>query len=112
MNIKFFGIGACAVLGAMLCGCASVGVGQDAIREKTAMTLRLANNAFTISDRVDTPARSTYVVSTTRGKKYSCYVISASKAPDGVASNAICSEVSAPTNSTMPTAPKAANRTP
>jgi hypothetical protein len=100
------------VLGAWLCGCASIGIGPDSIREKTAMTLRLADNAFTISDRVDTPARSTYTASTTRGKKYSCYVISASKSPDGVASNAICAEVSAPTNSAMPTPPKAANRDP
>lgn len=105
---------ACAitVLGTMLCGCANLGVGQDSIREKTATTLRLPNDTFTISDQVDTPARSTYTVSTTRGKKYSCYVISASKSPDGVASNAICSELSAPTNSTMPTPPKTSKRTP
>lgn len=89
-------IGTLAVLGGLLCGCATLGVDKDTIREKTRITLRVPDNAFTISDRIDTSAQTTYVVYTVRGKEYRCYVISASKAPDGVASNAICSEISTP----------------
>lgn len=89
-------VGTLAVLGALLCGCGTLGLDQYTIREKTRTTLRLPDNAFTISDRIDTPEQTTYLVSTARGKQYSCYVTSANKAPDGVASNAICSEIITP----------------
>jgi hypothetical protein len=89
-------VGTLAVLGALLCGCATLGLDPYTIREKTRTTLRLPDSAFTISDRVDTPERTTYLVSTARGKQYNCYVMGTSQSPDGVASNAICSEISPP----------------
>lgn len=78
-----------ALMGA---GCASVAVSNDAIEKRTATALGLANNTFTISDRVDDGVRTDYTVKTSNGKQYACYVTGTVSVTGRVVSDAICIE--------------------
>jgi hypothetical protein len=89
MKPHFFII--CAVL---LSGCASVAVTEDVIRRNTAHTLGLETDAFTISDRLDEGAKTSYKVKTKAGRRYSCYVMGAVSVVGRTVSDALCTELS------------------
>lgn len=84
-----------ALLFTMVAGCAGVPVSNQTIQDKTAITLNLTPSAFTISDRVNEGEKSSYTVSTQRGKKYRCHVTGTASLTGSGLSNAICSEISA-----------------
>ena len=81
---------------AVLAGCASVAVSNDAIEQNTASTLGLAKGTFTISDRVNDGVKSSYGVKTNSGKQYSCYVTGTVSVMGRVVSDAVCNEVGKP----------------
>ena len=74
-------------------GCASVAVSDGAIERNTAQALGIDKGSFVISDRVDDGVKSTYMVSTKSGKKYSCYVTGGVGITGKVVSDALCSEL-------------------
>ena len=55
-------------------GCASIAVTDQAIVDRTAFALGLANGDFTISNRVDDRAATRYQVRTKAGQNYRCFV--------------------------------------
>ena len=67
-------VAAVVVLAGLVTGCASVAVTNDAIEKNTAFTLGLEKGTFTISNRENDGVKSTYLVNTNAGKKYTCYV--------------------------------------
>lgn len=81
------------VLLGLVAGCASVAVTSDAIENNTASALGLEKGTFTISNREDDGIKSTYLVNTNAGKKYSCYVTGTVSVVGRVVSDAVCNEV-------------------
>lgn len=81
------------VLAGLVAGCASVAVTSDAIEKNTAFALGLEKGTFTISNREDDGVKSTYLVNTNAGKKYSCYVTGTVSVVGRVVSDAVCNEV-------------------
>ncbi len=80
-----------AVTAALLAGCASVAVTDDAIKQKTAFALGLKEGDFVISNRVDDGVQTRYSVKTKAGKTYNCYVTGSVSAFGRNVSDAICS---------------------
>ncbi|MDB6062331.1 MAG: hypothetical protein JWM78_2434 [Verrucomicrobiaceae bacterium] len=77
-------------------GCASVAVTDDAIEKNTAFALGIEKGTFTISNRENEGVKSTYLVNTNTGKKYSCYVTGAVSMVGRTVSDAMCNEVGKP----------------
>lgn len=84
-------IGAFAV--SLIQGCASMAVSNDAIETNTAHTLGLSTSEFTVSDRQDSGIKTTYKVTTTGGKSFSCYVTGGVSVVGAVVSDALCTEM-------------------
>jgi len=80
------------VLAGLVTGCASVAVTNDAIEKNTAFALGIEKGTFTISNREDDGVKSTYLVSTNAGKKYTCYVTGTVSVVGRVVSDAVCNE--------------------
>ena len=87
----------CAPVAILIAACAGLPVGNNVIQEKTAATLNLSQDAFTISDRVNEGEKTSYTVATQRGKKYRCHITGAASLTGAGLSNAICSELSTAT---------------
>lgn len=85
------------VMTGLVSGCASVAVTNDVIEKNTAFSLGLEKGTFTISNREDDGIKSTYLVNTNLGKKYTCYVTGTVSVVGRVVSDAICNEVGKPT---------------
>jgi hypothetical protein len=78
----------------------------DAIEKNTAFALGVEHGAFTISNREDDGVKSTYLVKTNAGKKYTCYVTGTVSVVGRVVSDAVCNEVGkSPKPTTGTTAP-------
>lgn len=84
------------VLVGLVTGCASVAVSNDAIEKNTAFALGIEKGTFTISNRENEGVKSTYLVNTNAGKKYTCYVTGTVSVVGRVVSDAICNEVGKP----------------
>lgn len=80
------------LLAGLTTGCASMTVTNDALEKNTAFALGIEKNTFTIYDREDDGMKSTYLVKTNSGKKYSCYVTGSVTVVGRVVSDAICNE--------------------
>ena len=89
-------LAATAVCAAVLAGCASTAVTEDALQRNTAFALSLDASAFTISDRVDEGVKTSYRVRTQGGRLYSCYVTGVVSVTGRTVSDAICSEIGRP----------------
>ncbi|RZI60583.1 MAG: hypothetical protein EOP14_00465 [Pseudomonas sp.] len=96
---------------ASLVGCASVAVDQDHITKRTSSALGLPPSSFTISDRSDSGVRSDYMVKTTAGKQYGCYVTGSVGITGRVVSDAVCTEVGKPMSSKQSSKPVSASQT-
>lgn len=70
-------------------GCASISVTSRVLEDRTAFTLGLAKDQFTIADRRDGGIRTDYSVRTAKGERFNCYVTGSV----GVVSDAICTKV-------------------
>lgn len=77
----------------LVAGCASVAVTSDAIERNTAQALGLERGAFTVSNREDDGVKTTYLVNTSAGKRYSCYVTGTVSVVGRVVSDAVCNQV-------------------
>lgn len=88
-------------------GCASVAVKDDNLVKNTAMTLGLSADAFKISNRVDEGIKTTYLVTTTSGKTYGCYVTGAVTLTGRNVSDAVCTEQGRPSAAAAAPAPAA-----
>ena len=84
------------VLVGLVTGCASVAVSNDAIEKNTAFALGIEKGTFTISNRENDGVKSTYLVNTNAGKKYTCYVTGTVSVVGRVVSDAVCNEVGKP----------------
>jgi hypothetical protein len=89
-RLALMSLSAVAVL---MAGCASVAVTDDSIRSNTAATLGISERSFTISDRVDSGARTDYLVNTHAGRQYSCYMTGTIAITGRAVSNAVCEPV-------------------
>ena len=91
MNKKF---GFAAVTAtALLAGCASMAVTNDALTQRTSQALGIPAAQFSISDRTDSGTRTDYNVVTDAGKHYSCYVTGTVSVTGRVISDAMCTKV-------------------
>ena len=77
----------------LVSGCASVAVTNDAIERNTAFALGIEKGTFTISNREDDGVKSTYLVNTKSGRKYTCYVTGTVAVVGRVVSDAVCNEI-------------------
>ena len=68
-------------------------VSDDAIQKNTSTTLGIDQGAFKITDRVDDGIKTSYLVTTDAGKKYSCYVTGTVTVTGRVVSDAVCSQM-------------------
>lgn len=84
----------CFALIAALTGCASMSVSNDAIEKNTAFALGVEKGTFSISNREDDGVKSTYLVTTKSGDKYSCYVTGSISVVGKTVSDAICTPIS------------------
>lgn len=80
---------------ALVSGCASVAVSNDAIEKNTAHALGIPVGSFSISNRVDEGIKSSYNVKTGVGKTYSCYVTGTVSVMGRMVSDAMCNEMTA-----------------
>ena len=90
------------VLFGLVTGCASVAVTNDAIEKNTAFALGIEKGTFTISNRENDGVKSTYLVTTNTGKKYTCYVTGTVSVVGRVVSDAVCNEIGKPAKPTKP----------
>jgi curli biogenesis system outer membrane secretion channel CsgG len=92
-----------ALAAASLTGCASVAT-SDTITQRTAFTLGIPKESFTISDRMDEGFTSRYTVKTDAGAQYNCYVASYFSLGTGHGvSDAVCNQaVGSSTAATQP----------
>jgi len=97
------------VLVGLVAGCASVAVTSDAIEKNTAFALGLEKGAFTISNREDDGVKTTYLVNTNAGKKYTCYVTGTVSVVGRVVSDAVCNEVGKPAKQVSGTTTQSCN---
>jgi hypothetical protein len=81
------------VLVGFVAGCASVAVTSDAVENNTAFALGLEKGNFKISNREDDGVKTTYLVVTNAGKKYTCYVTGTVSVIGRVVSDAVCNQV-------------------
>lgn len=77
---------------ALLAGCASVAVTEDALEKNTAFALGLEPGSFTISDRQDDGFKTSYRVGARNGRRFSCYVTGSLSMLGRTVSDAVCSE--------------------
>ncbi len=84
---------AVVLLTGLVAGCASVAVNNDAIEKNTASALGLEKGSFTISNREDDGIKTSYLVKTNAGTKYTCYVTGTVSVVGRVVSDAICTEM-------------------
>ncbi|MGF6349156.1 hypothetical protein [Variovorax sp. W2I14] len=107
---------------ALVGGCASTAVTDDAIVTNTSRALGLPPSAFTISNRADSGVQTTFIARTDGGRTYNCYVEGSVSVVGRVVSDAICQEMrqsdtpasarrssSRPATGTAPTAAPACN---
>lgn len=97
------------VLAGLVAGCASVAVTNDSIEKNTAFALGIEKGTFTVSNREDDGVKTTYLVNTNAGKKYTCYVTGTVSVVGRVVSDAVCNEVGRSAKQTPGTAPKSCN---
>jgi len=97
------------VLVGLVTGCASVAVTNDAIEKNTAFALGIEKGTFTISNRENDGVKSTYLVNTNAGKKYTCYVTGTVSVVGRVVSDAVCNEVGKPPKQATGTPSKPCN---
>ena len=102
-------VAAVVVLAGLVTGCASVAVTNDAIEKNTAFTLGLEKGTFTISNRENDGVKSTYLVNTNAGKKYTCYVTGTVSVVGRVVSDAVCNEVGKPAKQVSVTTTQSCN---
>ena len=102
-------VAAVVVLAGLVTGCASVAVTNDAIEKNTAFTLGLEKGTFTISNRENDGVKSTYLVNTNAGKKYTCYVTGTVSVVGRVVSDAVCNEVGKPASQASVTTSRPCN---
>jgi hypothetical protein len=93
----------------LVAGCASVAVTSDAIEKNTAFALGLEKGTFKISNREDDGVKSTYLVNTNAGKKYTCYVTGTVSVVGRVVSDAVCNEVGKPAKQASGTTTQSCN---
>ena len=91
---------AVVTMAALITGCASVAVTNDAIEKNTAFALGIDKGTFTIYDREDDGVKTNYSVKTNSGKKYRCYVTGMVSYTGRVVSDAICNEIGKPVKQT------------
>lgn len=100
-------LGAVAAI-SLLAGCASVAVNEDALTQRTSLSLGLAPNQFTISNRIDSGVRTDYSVRTSAGRVYACYVAGTVSVMGRMVSDALCTEMqSGDARGKTPVAPQA-----
>ncbi|MDR3413621.1 MAG: hypothetical protein P4L87_22150 [Formivibrio sp.] len=97
------------MLAGLVAGCASVAVSNDAIEKNTAFSLGIEKGTFTISNREDHGVKSSYLVNTNAGKKYTCYVTGTVSVVGRVVSDAVCNEVGKPAKQTTGTTTQSCN---
>lgn len=78
---------------ALVGGCASTAVTDDAIVTNTSRALGLPPSAFTISNRADSGVQTTFIAKTDGGRTYNCYVEGSVSVVGRVVSDAICQEM-------------------
>ena len=78
---------------ALVGGCASTAVTDDAIVTNTSRALGLPPSAFTISNRADSGVQTTFIARTDGGRTYNCYVEGSVSVMGRVVSDAICQEM-------------------
>ena len=78
---------------ALVGGCASQAVTDDAIVTNTSRALGLPPSAFTISNRADSGVQTTFIARTDGGRTYNCYVEGSVSVVGRVVSDAICQEM-------------------
>ncbi|MEQ1515350.1 MAG: hypothetical protein ABL931_02535 [Usitatibacteraceae bacterium] len=79
-------------VGALLAGCASIAVTNDAIVERTAFALGMDKGSFTIENRVDDGVTTRYGVRTSRGEEFNCFVGGSINVLGRSVSEAICAK--------------------
>lgn len=84
------------LLPALLAGCASIAVTDDAIVDRTAFALGLNKGDFTVSNRVDDGTTTRYSVRTKSGQEYHCFVGGSIGLLGRAVSEAICSKKGEP----------------
>nr|WP_315477271.1 hypothetical protein [uncultured Undibacterium sp.] len=77
----------------LLIGCASIAVTDDVIAKKTAFELGLNASDFTISNRENDGAMSTYIVKTKDQRTYNCSIGGSISVLGRTVSSPICNEV-------------------
>jgi len=82
-----------AALVALSAGCASVAVTDDAIEQRTSTALSLTPSSFKVSNRVNEGVKTTYQVTTSMGRQYSCYVTGGVSVAGRMVSDAICTDM-------------------
>lgn len=93
MKLRFsFTYIAAVAMAVLATGCASVAVTDQAMADKTAFSLGLEKNEFTISDRRDDGFQTYYTVRTKDGKRYNCYVAGGFTVAGRMVSDAVCNE--------------------
>jgi hypothetical protein len=83
------GLAACAAA-AVLAGCASVAVTNDALQQRTAVGLSLVPGSFTITNRQNSGVQTNYNVTTQDGPQFACYVTGGVSITGRNVSDAIC----------------------
>lgn len=79
-----------AVGSAVMTGCASIAVTDEAIVDRTAFALGLAKGDFSISNRVDDGTTTRYSVRTRTGQDFNCFVGGSISVTGRTVSEAIC----------------------
>ena len=81
------------IAAALVGGCASTAVTDDAIVTNTSRALGLPPSAFTISNRADSGVQTTFIARTDGGRTYNCYVEGSVSVVGRVVSDSICQEM-------------------
>lgn len=81
----------CCLSVALVSGCASVAVNDDALQNRTASALGLQPGEFVIANRSDSGVRTDYTVKTKGNKTYACYVTGTVSIVGRSVSDAMCS---------------------
>ncbi|MHC9083530.1 hypothetical protein ACYX7E_00685 [Luteimonas sp. RIT-PG2_3] len=81
-----------AALFALLTGCASFAVSEDALVQRTGFALGLEPGQYTISNRMDEGTTTRYQVKTTAGRQYNCSLGGSVSVLGKTVTDAICTE--------------------
>lgn len=95
-------LGTIVVVCGVLAGCASMAVTEDSLVQRTSFALGVPSDQFTISNRVDSGARTDYDVHTQAGKDYACYVTGTMSVTGRVVSDAVCKARQATAQASQP----------